>query len=257
MALYPLFLKLEGRKVLIVGGGSVAEQKIEGVLRSATDVTVIAPRITNRIQSWEKEGRLRNVAGEFCAGMARGYFLVIAATGFETVNREVYEEARASGALVNAVDDPEYCNFYAPAVVSRGDFQIAISTGGASPALAQKVRRELEEKYGVEYGPWTAWLGRARAALRQALPSSENRKQLIRMLALGRPRRSQTINKQMERTMDETKRNELGIRLRAALKDHQREGLNMIGNVDQLVQRLVHAVEEWADGEQLAERKSA
>jgi len=187
MALYPVFLKLEGRKVLIVGGGSVAQQKIEAVLRSATDVTVIAPRLNDRIRAWTDEGRLRHVAQEFRAGMARGYFLVIAATDSEPVNRAVYEEARNAGALVNAVDDPDYSNFYAPAVVSRGDFQIAISTGGASPALAQQVRRELEDKYGVEYGPWTAWLGRARAALRQALPRGENRKQLIRMLALGRP----------------------------------------------------------------------
>jgi precorrin-2 dehydrogenase / sirohydrochlorin ferrochelatase len=187
MSLYPVFLKLEGRKVLIVGGGSVAEQKIEGVLRSATDVTVIAPRITGRILTWAEEGRLRHVAEEYRQGMAQGYFLVIAATDSEAVNRTVYDEALQSGALANAVDDPDYCNFYAPAVVSRGEFQIAISTGGASPALAQHIRRELEDKYGVEYGAWTAWLGRARQALRQALPRSENRKQLIRMLALGRP----------------------------------------------------------------------
>lgn len=188
MSLYPVFLKLEGRKVLIVGGGSVAEQKIEGVLRSATDVTVIAPEVTDRIRSWLDQGRLRYLGGEYRTGMAQGYFLVIAATDSEAVNRAVYEEAREWGALANVVDDPSYCNFYAPAVVSRGDFQIAISTGGSSPALAQQVRRELEEKYGIEYGPWTAWLGRARAALRQALPRSESRKQLIRMLALGRPR---------------------------------------------------------------------
>jgi precorrin-2 dehydrogenase/sirohydrochlorin ferrochelatase len=187
MSLYPVFLKLEGRKVLIVGGGNIAEQKIEGVLRSATDVTVVAPQITDRIRTWVKEKRLRHVAGEYRQGMAEGYFLVIAATDSEPVNRAVYEEARSAGALANAVDDPDFCNFYAPAVVNRGDFQIAISTGGASPALAQHIRRELEDRYGIEYGPWTAWLGRARQALRQALPGGENRKQLIRMLALGRP----------------------------------------------------------------------
>jgi precorrin-2 dehydrogenase/sirohydrochlorin ferrochelatase len=191
MSLYPIFLKLAGYKVLIVGGGLVAEQKIEGVLRSATDVTVIAPAVTDRIRSWANEGRLKHVAAEFQAGMARGYFLVIACTDSETVNRAAYEEARTSGALANAVDDPEYCDFYAPAVVTRGEFQIAISTGGASPALAQHVRRELEKEYGPEYGPWTAWLGRTREALRQALPRSEGRKQLIRMLALGRPKNSQ------------------------------------------------------------------
>ena len=187
MSLYPVFLKLEGRKVLIVGGGIVAEQKAEGVLRSATDVTVVAPSLTPRIQLWAQQGRLRHIAAGYKPGMARDYFLVIAATDSETVNRQVYEEAREAGALANAVDDPDYCDFYAPAVLNRGDFQIAISTGGASPALAQQVRRELEGKYGVEYGPWTAWLGRTRAALRQALPRSESRRQLIRMLALGRP----------------------------------------------------------------------
>jgi precorrin-2 dehydrogenase/sirohydrochlorin ferrochelatase len=188
MSLYPVFLKLAGHKVLIVGGGIVAEQKIEAVLRSATDVSVIAPVVTDRIRSWAGEGRLRHLALEFQAGMARGYFLVIACTDSEDVNRAVYEEARSSGALANAVDDPEYCDFYAPAVVSRGEFQIAISTGGASPALAQQVRRELEEKYGPEYGPWTAWLGRIRGTLRRAMPRGEARKQLIRMLALGKPK---------------------------------------------------------------------
>jgi precorrin-2 dehydrogenase/sirohydrochlorin ferrochelatase len=188
MALYPVFLKLEGHKILIVGGGSVAEQKIEAVLRSATDVTVIAPQVTDRIRSWAGQGRLRHIAAEYRAGMAQGYFLVIAGTDSESVNRAVYDEARRCGALANAVDDPDYCDFYAPAVVSRGDFQIAISTGGASPALAQHVRQQLEHEYGPEYGSWTAWLGRTRAALRHALPRSEARKQLIRMLALGRPR---------------------------------------------------------------------
>jgi precorrin-2 dehydrogenase/sirohydrochlorin ferrochelatase len=159
------------------------------VLRSATDVTVIAPQVTDRIRSWASEGRVKHVAAEYRAGMAQGYFLVIAGTDSEQVNRAVYEEARECGALANAVDDPDYCNFYAPAVVNRGDFQIAISTGGASPALAQHVREELERTYGPEYGPWTAWLGRTRAAFRQALPRGEARKQLIRMLALGGPKR--------------------------------------------------------------------
>ena len=187
MALYPIFLKLDHRKVLIVGGGAVAEQKIEGVLRSARDVTVIAPEVTARIARWAGEGRIKHLRDEYRPGMAEGYFLVIAATDSESVNRAVYEEAQAAGALANAVDDPDYCSFFAPAVVNRGEFQIAISTGGASPALAQQVRRDLELRYGPEYGPWTAWLGRTRQALRQVLPRNEARRQLIRSLALGRP----------------------------------------------------------------------
>jgi precorrin-2 dehydrogenase/sirohydrochlorin ferrochelatase len=187
MSLYPIFLKLEGRRVLVVGGGKIAAEKIYAVLRSATDLTVVAPRVIEPIRRWVLQGRVRHVAEEYRQGMARGYFLVIAATDSESVNRAVYDEASGSGALVNAVDDPDYCSFYAPSVVSRGDFQIAISTGGASPALAQQVRKELEQTYGPEYGPWTAWLGRMRALLRGILPPSEHRRQLLHLLALSRP----------------------------------------------------------------------
>jgi precorrin-2 dehydrogenase / sirohydrochlorin ferrochelatase len=190
MTLYPIFLKLEDRRVLIVGGGSVAEQKVEAVLRSARDVTVVAPEISSRIRAWVEEGKLKHVVADYRPGMAQGYFLVIAATDSPAVNHAVYEEAEKSGALANTVDDPEYCSFYAPAVVERGDFQIAISTGGASPALAQQVRRELEREYGPEYGPWTAWLGRARELLRRALPPSDRRKELLHLLAHVRPARA-------------------------------------------------------------------
>lgn len=196
MALYPVFLKLENRRVLIVGGGSIAEQKIEGVLRSATDVTVIAPEITPRIREWAGQGRLSHVQQEFRAGMAQGYFLVIAATDSPAVNHAVYTEARAAGALCNAVDDTPYCDFYAPALVSRGEFQIAISTGGNSPALAQQVRKNLETQYGLEYESWTAWLGRMRLMLRDALPAGERRKELLHLLALSRPQSDSGDNKQ-------------------------------------------------------------
>ncbi len=187
MSLYPIFLKLESHKVLIVGGGAIAEQKVEAVLRSATDVTVIAPQISPVIQRWSEQGRLKHIAHEFEPGMTQGYFLVIACTDSEDVNRAVYNEAREFGALANAVDDPGYCDFYAPAVVSRGDFQIAISTGGNSPALAQRVRKNLEQEFGPEYEPWAAWLGRMREAIRSAMPRSENRKELLHFLALCKP----------------------------------------------------------------------
>lgn len=189
MSLYPIFLKLEGHRVLIVGGGLIAQQKIEAVLRSATDVTVIAPQITPRIRLWAHQGRLKHLALPYRPGMAQGYFLVIAATDSEQLNRAIYEEARQTGALSNAVDDPGYCDFYAPAVVSRGDFQIAISTGGNSPALAQSVRKELEQEFGPEYESWTGWLGRMREAIRNLLPRSERRKELLHLLALCKPQK--------------------------------------------------------------------
>jgi len=189
MSLYPIFLKLEGHKVLIVGGGLIAEQKIEAVLRSATDVTVVSPQITPRIRLWAHQGRIKHIGLNFRPGMTRGCFLVIAATDSEETNHAVYQEARESGALANAVDDPGYCDFYAPAVVSRGDFQIAVSTGGNSPALSQYVRKKLENEFGPEYESWTAWLGRIREMMRKVLPRSDRRKELLMLLALCKPRR--------------------------------------------------------------------
>ncbi|MBZ5505452.1 MAG: bifunctional precorrin-2 dehydrogenase/sirohydrochlorin ferrochelatase [Acidobacteriia bacterium] len=187
MTPYPIFLKLEGHRVLIVGGGVIAEQKIEAVLRSATDVTVVSPQVTPRIRLWEQQGRVKHVAREFQTGMTQGYFLVISCTDSEEINRVVYKEARELGALANAVDDPGYCDFYAPAVVSRGEFQIAISTNGNSPALSQYVRKKLEKEFGPEYESWTEWLGRMRVAIRSALPRSERRKELLHLLALCKP----------------------------------------------------------------------
>lgn len=191
MSLYPVFLKLEGHKVLIVGGGPIAEQKIEAVLRSATNVTVVSPQITSRIRLWAHQGRIKYQGCEFRPGMTRGYFLVISCTDSEEINRSVYQEARENGALANAVDDPGYCDFYAPAVVSRGEFQIAISTGGNSPALSQHVRKQLEENFGPEYESWTAWLGRMRDMMRKMLPRTERRKELLMLLALCKPVKSQ------------------------------------------------------------------
>lgn len=192
MSLYPIFLKLQGHKVLIVGGGRVAEEKAEAVLRSATDLTLLSPRISARLQSWAEQGLLKHIQQEYRPGTARGYFLVIAATDSDQVNRAVYREAREDGALSNAVDDPGFCDFYAPAVVRRGDFQIAISTGGYSPALAQQVRKELENQFGPEYGTFTSWLGRMRTNLRSALPSSSRRTELLRLLTFCKPNRIQS-----------------------------------------------------------------
>ena len=191
MPLYPIFLKLEGRKVLIVGGGKVAEEKIYAVLRSANDVTVIAPEITPRVRSWVDAGLVQHLAQEYRRGTVSEFFLVIACTDCETVNRGIYEEAQKAGVLCNAVDDPGYCDFYAPAVVSRGDFQIAISTGGKSPALAQQVRKKLENEFGPEYESWAAWLGRMREGILKALPRNQRRTELLHLLAESPPAASQ------------------------------------------------------------------
>lgn len=187
MSLFPIFLKLEGRKILIVGGGKVAEEKIYAVLRSAKDVTVVAPEVTARILQWAEAGLLQHIPCEYWPGMAKEFFLVIACTDSEMVNRQIYAEAQEASVLCNAVDDPDYCDFYAPAVVHRGDFQIAISTGGNSPALAQQLRKNMEKEFGPEYESWLEWLGRMREGIVKAMPRSQRRTELLHLLAASRP----------------------------------------------------------------------
>ncbi|MBZ5524668.1 MAG: bifunctional precorrin-2 dehydrogenase/sirohydrochlorin ferrochelatase [Acidobacteriia bacterium] len=258
--LFPVFLKLENRPVLVVGGGKVAEEKLDAVLRSATRVTVIAPQITERIAEWAGQGLLRHLAEEYREGAALDYFLVITCTDSEAVNRKIFEECRGAGILCNAVDDPSYCDFYASAVVRRGDLQIAISTGGSSPALAQRIRKKLEREFGPEYGPWNDWLGRMRNILRRALPRNQNTKELLHLLAACGPENFVQYSKgntEVESMSHEFTQSQLAGRIREVLKEHQREGLNMIGSVDKLVNRLVHAVHDWVDEERAQEKKSA
>jgi len=162
-SLFPMFVRLAGRRCLVVGGGPVAEGKVEGLLASEAIVVVVAPEVTEKIAAWAREQRLVWHAREFQPSDLDGSFLVIAATGAGAVNESVFREAEARGILCNAVDEPERCHFFYPAVVRRGPLQIAISTGGLSPALSSRLRQELEEQFGPEYGRWIEELG----ALRQ------------------------------------------------------------------------------------------
>jgi siroheme synthase (precorrin-2 oxidase/ferrochelatase) len=179
---------------------------------------------------------------------------------FLFVNRQIFKECRRAGILCNAVDDPSYCDFYASAVVRRGDLQIAISTGGSSPALAQRIRKRLEREYGPEYEAWIGWLGRMRTVLRRALPRSQCTTELLHVLAACRPQNVLDYargNTEAARMNHEITQSELAGRIREVLKEHQREGLNMIGSVDKLVSRLVHAVHDWISEEEAREKKSA
>jgi siroheme synthase-like protein len=183
MSLFPIFVKLESRLVVVIGGGSVAEGKIPGVLSAGARVRLIAPSITQQIAEWVRFGKIDWLPKEFAAADLNGAFLVIAATSTPGVNEAVFREAEARGLLCNAVDDIEHCHFYYGAVVQRGDLQIAISTNGKSPALAQRLRKELELELGPEYEVWVQWLGAAREALRASGPSSETTKKLLHALA--------------------------------------------------------------------------
>ncbi|HET7442120.1 MAG TPA: bifunctional precorrin-2 dehydrogenase/sirohydrochlorin ferrochelatase [Terriglobales bacterium] len=162
--LYPLFLSLRGRTCVVVGGNEIAEAKVRDLLAAETKIRLIAPVVTAQIGRWSQAGLLQWEARIFQSGDLRGAFLVVSVAGTET-NAKVFEEAEAQQTLCNAVDDIEHCNCYASAVVRRGPLQIAISTSGNSPALAQRLRRQLEEQFGQEYGPWVRRLGELRRRL--------------------------------------------------------------------------------------------
>jgi precorrin-2 dehydrogenase/sirohydrochlorin ferrochelatase len=183
MSLFPMFVKLEGRRVLVVGAGSVGEAKIDSLLATAAIVHVVSPKATARVREWARQGRIEWEARVYRPSDFAGMFLVIAATGSPALHDEIYAEAKSRGVLCNAVDEPERCDFYFPAVVRRGELQIAISTGGLSPALAQRLRKELEQQFGPEWEEWVARLGRTREELQSIPMPPEQRKRLLHQYA--------------------------------------------------------------------------
>jgi precorrin-2 dehydrogenase/sirohydrochlorin ferrochelatase len=178
-ALFPMFLKLEGCKCVVVGAGSIATQKLDSLLNSEADVRIVAPEANAEIQKLAVEGRVAWTQAEFEPEHLADALLVIAATGNPAVNEQVYRAARARGVLCNSVDEPEHCDFFYPAVVRRGDLQIAISTAGKSPALAQRIRKELEEQFDSSYISWLQWLGTVRQLFFQRRVEPELRKQTL------------------------------------------------------------------------------
>src|SRR5580765_488994 len=183
MSLFPIFVKLEGRLVVVIGGGHVAVGKIPGLLSAGARIRLFAPSITPQIAEWVRFGKIDWLPKEFEAADLDGAFLVIAATSAPGVNEAVFREAETRGLLCNAVDDIGHCHFYYGAVVQRGDLQIAISTNGKSPSLAQRLRKEFEAQFGPEYEVWLEWLGAAREALRASTPSSDTARKLLHELA--------------------------------------------------------------------------
>ncbi len=175
--LFPIFIKLERRKCVVVGAGKIAQGKAAGLLCSQARVVVIAPQATRWIQSQARAGKLQWQQREFKAADVAGAFLVVAATNSSAINQSVFRACGKHGVLCNAVDDPPHCDFFYPAVVRRGPLQIAISTGGRSPALAHRLRTELEQQFGPEYALWVEQVGKMREKiLRQDLSGEERRK---------------------------------------------------------------------------------
>jgi precorrin-2 dehydrogenase / sirohydrochlorin ferrochelatase len=183
MDLFPIFLKLTGRRCLVIGAGNLAESKIESLRAAHGDVTVIAPQASEKILDLAASGEIHFIQREYAAGDAQNYFLVVTATNVPAVNRAVYHEATAGNILCNAVDDPPFCDFYFPSVVRRGDLQIAISTAGASPALSQRLRKEINAQLPLDTGDWLNDLGNLRREVVAAEPLNEERKLLLHQLA--------------------------------------------------------------------------
>jgi precorrin-2 dehydrogenase/sirohydrochlorin ferrochelatase len=183
MSLFPMFVKLEGRLCLVVGAGTVGETKIESLLAAGASVHVVAPHATPKVREWARAARIEWSAREYVPADLAGAFLVIAATGSAALHDDIYAEAQSRGVLCNAVDEPARCDFYFPAVVQRGELQIAISTGGLSPALAQRLRKELEQQFGPEWEQWVAQLGRTRDELKSIPMPPEQRKRLLHQYA--------------------------------------------------------------------------
>ncbi len=183
MSLLPIFLRLEERRCLVVGAGTVALAKIESLRAAGAEITVVAPDAIAQVQELVAEGAVTWQARRFDAADIDGVFLVIAATNAPEVNRAVHEEALRRNVLCNAVDDPPNCDFYFGSVVARGDLQIAISTAGESPALAQRLRREIDAQLPQDLGPWLSELGGLRREVRAGTPPGEARNLLLHELA--------------------------------------------------------------------------
>ena len=168
---HPIFLDLSGRPVVVIGGGAVAERKIESLLAAGARITVVSPEVTPAIEAWAAGGSLTLELRPYRAGDLAGVRLAYAATSDPEVNQAVRDEARAEGVWLNAVDQPALCDFITPATVRRGDLTLAVSTNGRCPALAKQIREDLERTYGPEYADALEQLGelRDRAKARQGL----------------------------------------------------------------------------------------
>ena len=183
MSLLPIFLNLDGRRGLLVGAGTVALEKIGSLLKTGLRLRVVAPRALAEIRQLAAEGKLEWIEREFAPSDLDGNFIVIAATDLPEVNAAVYREAVARGIPCNSVDDIPNCDFFFGSVVSRGNLQIAISTAGESPAVAQRLRREIDEQLPEDLGPWLAQLGELRREVLGTHPRGEERRLLLHGLA--------------------------------------------------------------------------
>jgi precorrin-2 dehydrogenase/sirohydrochlorin ferrochelatase len=165
MPFYPIFLDIEKKPCLVIGGGTVAERKINGLLKAGAKVTVISPTLTKELKELARKKKIRHVPKRYRPGDLADAFLVISATDSKQVNRKIHQEAENAGRLVNVVDTPALCNFITPSVIERGALKIAISTSGRFPLLAKTLRGNLEWSIPEDYSTLVELLGAVRDKL--------------------------------------------------------------------------------------------
>jgi siroheme synthase-like protein len=178
-----MFLKLEGRQCLVVGAGKIGEPKIQGLLETGARIRVVALTASAAVREWAGEGKIELELRAFSVDDLEGAFLAVVATNSRGLNERLYDEAQRRGVLCNVVDVPDLCDFFYPAVVRRGDLQIAVSTAGQSPSLAQKIRQQLEKQFGPGYAAWVAQLGETRKLILASHLDKERKLDLLHSLA--------------------------------------------------------------------------
>ncbi len=176
---YPMMVDLAGRRCLVVGGGVVAERKVRALLEAGGEGVVVSPALTPGLEALKREGRIVHLARLYQPGDLAGSFLVFGATDDHQLNSRLADEAKAAGVLANMADSPISGTFVAPAVLTRGDLVIAISTGGDSPALAKKIREDLESVYGEEYAELLNVLERVRERAKREVADQGRRRALL------------------------------------------------------------------------------
>jgi precorrin-2 dehydrogenase / sirohydrochlorin ferrochelatase len=181
--LFPMFMKLAGKQCLVVGAGKVGEPKIGGLIDTGARIHVVAIEAGCQVRAWADTGKIDLQLRAFSESDLDGKFLAVAATPSNRLNELIYREAQRRGVLCNVVDVPEYCDFFYPAVVQRGDLQIVISTNGQSPSLAQKLRQQLERQFGPGYAEWVKQLGETRRLILASDLDQERKLELLHSLA--------------------------------------------------------------------------
>lgn len=182
-SLFPMFLKVAGKQCLVVGAGKVGAPKIGGLIDTGAYIHVVAIEASSQVREWAEAGKINLELRDFSNTDLDGKFLAVVATASKRLNELIYREAQRRGVLCNVVDVPEYCDFFYPAVVQRGDLQIAISTNGQSPSLAQKIRQQLERQFGPGYAAWVEQLGETRRLILASDLDKERKLELLHSLA--------------------------------------------------------------------------